>query len=99
VNPSHSTLPAQSTLQGVGETGARASSVSFHGDGEDEVTEDLLTSPQQDPAAGLAAPALADALGIFKPSGCDLARSISQYQCLFGCCFIAMDLKGVCILA
>jgi hypothetical protein len=88
VNPSHSTLPAQSTPQGVGETGARASSVSVRGDDEEEVMEDLLTSPRQDPAAGLVAPALADALGIFKVSGCDLARYISQYQWLFGCGFM-----------
>src|SRR6266487_5861065 len=40
--------------------------------GEEEATEDLRTSPQQNSAAGLAAPALADALGIFKRSGCCL---------------------------
>src|SRR5262249_48462129 len=54
-----------STPAGGGETRARASSISVPGAGEEEAAEHLRTSPQHNSAAGLVAPALADALGIF----------------------------------
>jgi len=89
-------LPAQSTPEGVGETGARASSLPLIGDGEEEVREDLPTSPGAELCCWTSQPRLSPTPSICSSGAADAALLACGWT---DCGFAAADVNGGGILA